>query len=77
MKQTLIQEIALAYKKDKNPVRDHICAAVTTLNMFTGSLSRIANAQKFKGMPPELSNSLLKRATMNLIVASIKFYESL
>ena len=77
MKQTLIEQIALAYKKDKNPVRDHICAAVNTMQMHTGSLSRIADAQKFKGMPSQLSSSLLKRATMNLIVASIKFYESL
>ena len=77
MKQTLIEEIALAYKQDKGKVRDHICAAVNTLQKETGSLARIADAEKFHGMPSQLSKSLYKRATMKLIVASIKFYESL
>lgn len=77
MKPQTYNEILLAIKNDKSKVRDHICAKVNTLSKEMGTLSRIADAEKYNNMPIELSTAIMRRTALNLIVKTIKFYESL
>ena len=79
MKQTLIEQIALAYKKDKGKNRDHICASTNQLGAKCGKVMQCAQTYKYDcDIQTRVAfKSILKRKTMDLIISSIKFYESL
>lgn len=45
MKQTLIEQIAIAYKKDKGKTRDHICASTNQLGAKCGKVMEASNKE--------------------------------
>ncbi len=77
MKQTLIEQIAIAYKKDKGKTRDHICASTNQLGAKCGKVMEASNKVKYLKFSGHIRNEVLKNYTMDLIISSIKFYESL
>jgi len=77
MKQTLIEQIAIAYKKDKGKTRDHICASTNQLGAKCGKVMEASNKGKYLKFSGHIRNEVLKNYTMDLIISSIKFYESL
>jgi len=77
MKQTLIEQIAIAYKKDKGKTRDHICASTNQLGAKCGKVMEASNKRKYLKFSGHIRNEVLKNYTMDLIISSIKFYESL
>ena len=79
MKQTIIEEIALAYKQDKGKVRDHICGTVAGVGAACGEVLKVGYGIKYptsRGQR-EIYKGIIKHRVMQLIVTTIKFYESL
>ncbi len=79
MKQPLIEQIALAYKEDKGKTRDHICGTVAGIGAACGEVLKAGYNIKYptnKGQR-EIYKGIIKHRVMQLIVASLKFYESL
>lgn len=79
MKQTLIEQIALAYKKDKGKTRDHICGSVAGIGSACGEVLKAGYGIKYpkSKINHALCKAVIKDRVMDLIISSIKFYESL
>ncbi len=79
MKQTLIEQIAIAYKKDKGKTRTHICGSVAGIGSACGEVLKAGYFIKYPTSKKEhgIFKATIKDRVMDLIISSIKFYESL